>query len=207
FEVMVLFLFNVLSARLLGVEGFGRLTYVTSYVLLFSLLADLGTSLGIAKSVAKNQSNRNNYINAGFSLRLIMSGIFVITTNSSFLIFGIREEAFLILILSLSEVLRSITVYIAYIFRGVERMVYEPIFLGIDRVIMLVFGFLVLNAGYGIDELIIVILIARIISLITAIFFYIQNFGRLKLSGSKIFMNNLWKESYPVAMVAASNTC
>lgn len=205
FEIIALFLFNVLSARFLGVEGFGRLIYVISYVLLFSSLADIGTSLGITKCVARNPSSKSDYINAGFTLRLIMSVIFVITTNSSFLIFGKGEDIFLILVLSLAEASRGIAIYIAYIFRGVERMVYEPLFFGMDRFIMLVFGFLVLNAGYGIDELIIIISIARISSLILAIFFYSQNFGRVRLSSSKAFLNDLWKESYPVAMAMISD--
>jgi len=199
FEAVTILVFTIMSARYLGVEQFGRLNYLLSFVLLFSMLSDLGTSLGITKLVANNEVNRFEYINNGVSLRFALVCATLVITMGGFIIFGHKEDIPLILILAISEGIRNMSVYISYVFRGFQRMEFEPFIMGPERLLLVIGGFILFEMGYGIKEIIYLYLFARVITLIIAYRFYTSNYGKILPSMKKLHIIPIIKESLPLA--------
>jgi len=205
FEVAILFLFNILAARFLGPKEFGRFIYLVSFVMLFTFLADLGISLGIIKSVVRSGFESQQYIFSGFFLKLLLTALFLVIIVLSFLAFGRKEDVLLIIYLAIAEGLRSGAIYIAYIFRGMEKMIYEPLFFGLDRLILLIIGTVALLCGYGVNELIIIISAAKASSFVIAFMFYVKYFGTPRLSANRTLILAIIRESYPIAIASLFN--
>ena len=109
----MLFLLNLLLARYLGLAGFGKFSFALSYGLILSAL-DPGFQLILTKFVARNPDISNPWIGGGISIRVFMTGSLILLGALPLFVQGyLRSNAWLILMVASSELLRSITLSIA----------------------------------------------------------------------------------------------
>lgn len=66
-----------LIPRYLGVEGYGQLNFIISFVGLFSIIGDLGLQTLIIKDISKNPDKASEYFNNLFLFRIFIGFIFV----------------------------------------------------------------------------------------------------------------------------------
>lgn len=66
-----------LIPRYLGVEGYGQLNFIISFVGLFSIIGDLGLQTLIIKDISKNTKKASEYFNNLFLFRMLISFVLV----------------------------------------------------------------------------------------------------------------------------------
>lgn len=200
FDLVALVLFNIITARFLGVEEFGRFTFILSFVLLFSLLSEAGTSLGITKLVARGTQEGLSHVYSGLGLRIILAALAVIVTLISFKVLSCKEDFLPCLLIAISGGIKSLSEYICYAFRGLRVMTREPLIMGSEKLFLLVGGFLLLSYGYGVIELALLYLVGRTISFLLALILWARDFGFLKVTLDWGLAKGLLKESFPIAI-------
>lgn len=70
-----------LIPRYLGVEGYGQLNFIISFVGLFSIIGDLGLQTLIIKDISKNPEKAGEYFNNLFLFRILISVLFFIIVS------------------------------------------------------------------------------------------------------------------------------
>jgi len=66
-----------LIPRYLGVEGYGQLNFIISFVGIFSIIGDLGLQTLIIRDISKNTKKAEEYFNNLFLFRILISLLFV----------------------------------------------------------------------------------------------------------------------------------
>lgn len=79
---IVIYLFSVITItlvpRYLGVEGYGELNFIISFVGIFSILGDLGLQTLITRDISKQPKKFNEYFSNIFLFRLLITFAFVV---------------------------------------------------------------------------------------------------------------------------------
>jgi len=122
------FLVFLLIARFLGVDKFGRLSYLVSLVGIFSLLPDFGTSgVSIREAAGKSKDFIEDVLSRVLSLKLILSALTVLVIFSFASIFNhlSRIEYLVFLVLSGAMIFDSLTIQLRAVTNIFERMEYE----------------------------------------------------------------------------------
>jgi len=70
-----------LIPRYLGVEGYGQLNFIISFVGSFSIIGDLGLQTLIIKDISKNPEKASEYFNNLFLFRMLISVLFFIIVS------------------------------------------------------------------------------------------------------------------------------
>lgn len=123
------FLTFIFIARHLGVEVFGQMSYVLSFIAFFALITDFGINGVLIREMAGEMpEKRLKYINNVATLKFILSlvtlaGIILI----SLILKEKREIVVLSVIFGLAMIFDSYTIFFKSIFRVFERMKYESI--------------------------------------------------------------------------------
>src|SRR3989344_7319617 len=71
--ILILFI-----ARYLGVEEYGKFSFIISFTGLFFILMDLGTRILIVREISQNKQNASRIISNVFILKLFTSAIFYV---------------------------------------------------------------------------------------------------------------------------------
>jgi len=67
-----------LIPRYLGVEGYGQLNYILSFVSLFAIFGDLGISTYILREVSKDKKKANSFFNNLILFKPVLLGLFIL---------------------------------------------------------------------------------------------------------------------------------
>ena len=203
FEMVIVFLFTVLLARYLGVQEFGRLRFALSYALLFSVLSDPGISIAMTKLVATSQGERQSrLVGAGLTLRLMLAGIMFVVSLSGFAFSPyMRQSAGLIIVLLVSEHLRSLALYLCCVFRGHQWNQYEAFSLSVERVGCLLGGWVLLRAGFGVYAIGALYLFSRLASLLVAASIYVRHCAWPPLNLCTDLLRRIKVETFPLAVL------
>ncbi len=120
------FFTTIYLARVLGVEGYGKLGFVLAVYSYFDLIANLGFEAVGTREVASGKSSVSETVSSIFFLRLFLSlSSFIILFLSSFF-FQIDEDVRQLLLLQgLNLLLLPLSLY--YFFSGKEKMHYVAI--------------------------------------------------------------------------------
>ncbi len=70
-----------LIPRYLGVEGYGQLNFIISFVGIFSIIGDLGLQTLIIRDISKNTKKANEYFNNLFLFRILISILFLVVIS------------------------------------------------------------------------------------------------------------------------------
>ena len=203
FETVVVFLFTLLVARFLGPTDFGKLGWALSYALLTSVWSDPGLSLAMTKLVATSHGDQQlEYVANGLSLRLLLtSGVFLLSLVPFAFVSYMRENAWLILLILVSEHMRNMALYFCGVFRGHQQNKFEAISLGTERVGALLLAWTMFHFGFGLRAVAWVYVAARTTSLLVAVTSNIRTFGWRPLGIDKALFQRIRLETMPLAVL------
>lgn len=139
-------------ARVIGVDGFGKIAFAAAVVLWFKTITDWGFNYTATRDVAKNRENKElvsfiftNVLWAKFLLMLISLFIFYILINT----IPVLEKNKTILLLTFFTILGEV-IFPEWLFQAMEKMKYITIFNLVARLIftLLVFIFITKPEDY-----------------------------------------------------------
>jgi len=125
---VITFFFTMYTARYLGAEGFGILSFAIAFTAIFGVFSDLGLNTLMVREVARNKSLAQKYLlNTALMktiLAIITSGLIVLMIN----ILGYPEQTIkVVYLITLSVILNTFSQMFYSIFRAYERMEYQSV--------------------------------------------------------------------------------
>src|SRR3989338_7255508 len=73
FKKIISFVITLITARYLGAENFGQLSFALSFVALFSIMTDFGAKVLINREITRNKGMVNKYVSNVVVLKLLSS--------------------------------------------------------------------------------------------------------------------------------------
>ena len=171
------FFYLILSARYLGPELFGLLTFALAFTGILGLLLDLGLNNLAVREVARDKSRANEYLSNITFIKLIMGvitfGLTVVVVHS----LGYAEETIAIVyLLTLSTVFSAVTASFYVIFQSFEKMEYQSVAGILTSLLMLTGAIILIARGAGVVAFAAVTLISSALVLGYSFFICVRKF-------------------------------
>jgi O-antigen/teichoic acid export membrane protein len=193
------FVVIVLITRKLGAVTFG--TYIIAYNLyfLFCAISLLGLGNFVTREIAKDKSQTNSYIvNIGLIGSLSSLACFILLHLTAYLLnypLEIKQAAFFI---SLALFPAIGTQLCESVFIASKKVNYLFFTIFVERLFEILLIFLVLTLGYGVNVLMIAVVISKFMGLAMGLLFIIRQTGWLKFGIDFSFCRKVIQEITPV---------
>lgn len=137
-----------LIPRYLGVEGYGQLNFIISFVGLFSILGDFGLTTLITREVSKDTGKASEYFNNLFLFRLIITLFFLVVVSIFAIAFHplVLAELMIVYAIGVSFVLLS-NFDMAFL-NGLQELKYQATSDALQKVVYTVGSILVIALNY-----------------------------------------------------------
>jgi len=144
-QKVLAFIFTLLIARLLGVEGNGRVFAAVTFGMMFAVVADLGVTNIFIREGAQNPSDRQNLFAKSFTLRVVNGIVMVgLTSLVAWLLNYDLDYRKLILLASISSFFEAIHVLFFAALRTVQQLKYEAMILFSGQAVQIILGTILL---------------------------------------------------------------
>lgn len=200
----LIFITFVLMARFLGVQVFGRLSFVIAFVGLFSVVLDLGMGeLLIKEGAGQSDSLNRRYIENAVALKLVLSFLVCICLYCfSFFMLIDNTTRIVILILSICLVLDSFTIFLRFIFRLFERMEFEALSIineGILKFILI--STMLKSPNFGILFIACIFLLVSVLTFLLTFWISASRFIKFRIEFDIGYIRTLLKKTAPFAFL------
>src|SRR5437899_1623299 len=198
----LLFVLTLTLARHLGVADFGKIAFALSYGLVLYCLSDPGISLTLIKLVARNPDPRSPWLADALSLRLLFVlaacalGLAPFAFNHY-----LRANAWVLAPVICSEQVRGLTVTLCSVFRGFQKMIYEVIVIGCERLAVLGGVLWMFGHGHGVGAAAWAFFAGRLAVLGLAAVVLRWKIGAVQVSLRPRLARELLRESFPLAVL------
>lgn len=195
------FFYIMYTARYLGAEGFGVLSFALAFTGIFGVFTDLGLSQLTVREIARNKKLANKYIAniIPIKLFLILLTLFLIVFFINLL--GYPPDTILVVyIISISIILNSFIQTFKSIYQAHEKMEYISFFNILNSFLLLVGVVIAINQQFDVIGFAALYLIASLIVLIFNIFVVYRRFIDFSFSLDVQFWKFIIKESLPFGL-------
>lgn len=203
------FLYIIYTARYLGANGFGILSFALSFTSLFAILADLGLNTLIVREIARDKKIAQKYLGNTLSMKIILSiiTIFLVDLTINLLGYPIQTVEIVYLIV-LYVIFSSFSQTFYSIFQAYEKMEYQAIGEILNNILMLLGVLLVIYYKLSVLSFGFIYLITSIIILGYCITFCTWKFllPKLELKIKWTFWKSTLKEALPFGMTGIFTT-
>lgn len=142
----------ILAARQLGETGFGVYNYGLALGFVLAQLADMGLQIVVSREVAVRGEEAQPLARAAFHLKLLLS-LAVLAFLGVIALVQPPVVRPALLLLGLTQLSQTYLEFVAYIYRGQQRLWQEAWLLGGARVTTAVIGAIILGRGGGVWQL------------------------------------------------------
>jgi len=199
------FFYVMYSARYLGAEGFGILSFALAFTGIFGVLTDLGLGPLTVREVARDKSLAKKYLN-NIS---VMKTILVIITFALIVIvinlLGYPEQTIkVVYLISLSVVFNSFTRMFYSIFRAFEKMEYQSLGQILNSVLMLVGALFAISQSFSVIGFASLYFMISVAVLVYSFVVTIWKFAKPKLEVDWSFWKPTIKEALPFGLTGIS---
>ncbi|OPX60227.1 MAG: colanic acid exporter [Methanobacterium sp. PtaB.Bin024] len=154
FTSLLVFVFLIYIARYFGEAGFGVFSFALSFSALFVVFADIGISQFVIREIARDKNLTNEYITNISIIKVLLSFLtFALIILFINLMHYPSNVVYLVYIFGIYAILTSFSQFFMSIFQAFEKMEYVAFLTVIEKIIIVLFGFLVIFWGYGLDGL------------------------------------------------------
>ena len=193
----LIFISVIYLARVLTVEGFGKIEFAQAIILYFVLLVNQGLDLWGVREIAKEQEKRREIVNNVLSIRFFLSllaygllVIFVLLINKPW---DIKQ---LILLYGLGIFTFSFT--LNWFFQGIERMEFIALGQLINQLLYVAGIFLIVKSSYQMSQVPLIKFVSAFFSLCFLVFLFFKLNGPFKLSLNPSAWKEIFKQSLPM---------
>ncbi|VAW37989.1 hypothetical protein MNBD_DELTA02-402 [hydrothermal vent metagenome] len=161
------FFYIIYTARYLGAEGFGILSFALAFTAIFGVLTDIGLQPLTVREVARDKTLAPKYLANLTSIKFILSAItFALIAVVINIMDYPAKTVEIVYIVALSVLVNSFITMIYSIFQAHERMEFQSIGQVISSAVMLIGAVLAIKAGLDITVFATLYLIASLFALI-----------------------------------------
>lgn len=193
FSKGLMFLVFIYLARVLGTEGFGKLSFVLAFVTFFYITSQIGLGTYGTREIVKNPNKASYYLNTILSVKFIFAIVnYVVLVGIAFFIGQGQDVAIMLVVYGLSIFANALLA--EFYFSGIEKMAN----IGIARVLRS-FSFLVGVIVFVRDEqdLLLVPVLYVIAHMLATMFLLLQAYSGVRFS----FNVKPWKRFVSVSIV------
>jgi O-antigen/teichoic acid export membrane protein len=154
------------TARYLGAEGFGVISFSLSFIGIFGVFSDLGLSMLALREIARDKTLVEKYLNNIISIKLILNFLFI-----GLIVLAIHNNNFpkmtikIIYLAALSNILSSFSGLFYSVFQAFERMEFQSIGMILNSILMLMGSLLAIFVGLDVVGFVYVYIIVNSIIL------------------------------------------
>ncbi|MBU4547215.1 MAG: flippase [Euryarchaeota archaeon] len=193
------------SARYLGVEGFGILSFALAFTGIFTVLMDLGLNTLTIREVARNKSLAQEYIANITLIKLLLS---LTTFCLIFLIInsiGYNPQTMsVVYVIALYAILTTFSQLFYSVFQAHEKMEYQSLGSIINSSLLLLGVLIAINYELNIYQFSMIYAIAGSFILAYALFIFVWKFNFPQIEFNWKIWKSLIKESWPFAVTSIS---
>jgi len=205
-KILTLVLIIVL-ARYLGVEGYGKFSFVISFVGLFAVFGNFGLGLLLKRLVAREKKKVHYY----FSNALVISGLFNFLTFCVIILVAniLRYDATtigLIIVGALFIVFQNIKFPFQSVYEAFERMQYVFWTRMTKAVLRLLLVLLFIFLGRGILEILLIYAFVEIVMVLIDLWLYNRYIGKITFMPDKKAWWSLIKQAAPFGVAGVFMT-
>lgn len=195
--------------NVVGAENYGLYFVLTSLSFLTQIILDLGISNYNNRLIAQQGHLLTRQLSHIFSIKLILSGIYLLITAFVAIVLNYRgHQLYLLLLICGNQILASLIVYVRSNISALHHFVIDSILSVMDKALMiLICGALLiipsLHSRFIIDWFVYAQLAAYVFTFITALIYVLRITGRIPINFSFSFSKDLLKKTYPFAFLIA----
>ncbi|MGZ4851487.1 MAG: flippase [Candidatus Bathyarchaeia archaeon] len=195
------FFYLILSARYLGPELFGLLTFALAFTGILGLLLDLGLNNLAVREVSRDKSRANKYISNITFIKLIMGAItFGLAAVAVHSLGYTGETIAVVYLLTLSTVFAAVTASFYVIFQSFERMEYQSVAGILSSLLMLTGAIILISRGAGVVAFAATSLITSALVLGYSFFVYVRKFQLFKAEADLNFWWPTIRQALPFGL-------
>lgn len=197
-EKAISFILVIIIARYLGDVGMGKYSFAFAYTSIFVMFADFGISTFMIREVARDKTKTERLFKNILALKstLVISGS-LLAIVIILLVPKFKGVIFPVFLAICSQSLVKIFIPFRSVFVSHERMEYSSLVLITERIFALGLGYLALSKGYGLNGLLVALIIAALIALFVAYLFLSKKFVKLGFEFDMPFWKDIIKNSMP----------
>nr|WP_319374585.1 flippase [uncultured Methanobacterium sp.] len=197
------FFFTIITARYLGVQGYGVLSFAIAFTGLFAVLADFGLSTLMIREVAREKNLVSKYLG---NIVIIKTILVLMTCVLIVLIINLmgypKETIEIVSLFALCVGVNAFTTIFYAVFQAFEKMEYQSFGQIINSVLILSGSLLLIHFGYGILEYALLYLIVSLIVLVYSTILCIKKFTIPRLEVDWDFWKRLLLDAWPMGGMA-----
>ncbi|MBR9699258.1 flippase [Candidatus Woesearchaeota archaeon] len=161
------FLLIFMIARSLGSSELGKYSFAFAFIGFALFFSNLGAIEYMIREIAKFPKHAKKLYDHVFTLRLMILGVMSLSLVAVVLLWDKLTNIFLIAFMIIGiEVLRNLSQNITAVFQGKEKMEYVALVTIIERILSVLFSFIVLWQGFGLRAVVVVLLSSQLIAYI-----------------------------------------
>jgi len=202
------FVLIIFIARQLGVEDFGLYSFALSFVVMFTMAADIGLNSWVGREIARERERASELLAKSIPLKLASSLFSVLAVWLVISLLGYPSfEIVLVLLAAASMALDSIASLFRALFTSFERMELEFLVNTAYKLAILLLSLAVLFAGYGVFELLSMLVLASLLNIVFSIVLvYWKKVASPALSIDFAFMRKALIASLPFCFMGIFST-
>ena len=195
------------SARYLGLESFGILSFAMAFTSIFGIICDLGLNTLAVREVAREKSLTKQYSLNFTLIKFILAAITFLSVVIAANLMGLDQTTTkVVFIFTLSYILTSFSTTFYSIFQAYEKMEFQSLATILNSIIVLIGVLLAIKLNFNLIDFSYIYLFSSIIVLVVNTIIYIRKFklgiGKVKIN----FWKRSIKEALPFAITSLSIT-
>jgi len=197
------FLYLMYTARYLGPDAYGILSFALAFTLIFGIISDLGLSQFIVREISRNKSLASKYLGNAIVLKIIASmitfSLVVIITN--FLDYP-KNTIIIVYLIALYVLINSFSQIFSAIFQSYEKMEYLALGTVLNGFLLLSLALIGIKYGMNVTYFASVYLIVSVLIFSYNLIICMSKFVIPKLELNLNFWKKLLSESLFFVMAA-----
>lgn len=198
------FFYIMYTARYLGAEKFGILSFALAFTGMFSIFSDMGLSQLVVRELARNKTLAEKYIGNTIFLRIIFSIFTLIFIFMAISLLNYPPKTIeVVSLIALSVIIGTFNKSFYSIFQAFEKMEFQSIGQIINSIFLFVSAIIAIYYGYDILIFASLYLISSVIVLVYCLI-VLMNFMKITLKKEYVFWKELFKEALPFSITGIS---
>jgi O-antigen/teichoic acid export membrane protein len=197
------FFYIMYTARYLGTEVFGFLTFALAFTGIFGVFTNMGLGTLMVREVAKDKSLVEKYLGNITMIKLILAiftfGIIAVLIN--FLNYP-EQTIKVVYLIALSVIFKSFSEMFYSIFRAYEKMEYQSLGQILSSALMLSSALFAISQGFNVIGFASIYFIVSVIILAYSFVLYTLKFAKLKIEIDWDFWKQCIKKAWPMGGMA-----
>lgn len=202
---LVAFFYTIITARYLGVENFGVLTFALAFTGIFAIFTDLGLRQLSVREISRSKTLANKYMTNITIIKIILSSLTFIFIYTLSYILGYSEITInVILLITIYMIFNAYSQTIYSVFQAYEKMGYQSLSIVLNNILLFLGSLFVISQGKDLIYFAEVYLVVSVILVFINIILLSKMFFKMSAKIDFEFWKFLFSNGLPFAITGIS---